>query len=39
MKNEASVNFLTNPQEGRLTLRPTNFLVYDWVEGKWACVD
>jgi hypothetical protein len=28
LKKEALVNFLTDPQEGRLTLRPMDVLVY-----------
>jgi len=39
MKKEASVNFLTDPQEGSLTLRPTNVLVYGWEAWKRACVE
>ncbi|KAK2435305.1 hypothetical protein QL285_020378 [Trifolium repens] len=39
VKKEASVNFLTDPLEGRSTLRPTDVLVYDWVGGKHACVN
>ncbi|MCI02441.1 auxilin-like protein, partial [Trifolium medium] len=35
----ASVNFLTDPLEGRSTLRPADVLVYSWVGGKHACVD
>ncbi|KAK2421664.1 hypothetical protein QL285_032272 [Trifolium repens] len=38
-KKEAPVNFLTNPQEGRSTLRPTDVIVYGWVGGKHACVN
>jgi hypothetical protein len=33
VKKEAPVNFLTNPQEGRTTLRPTDVMVYGWVGG------
>ncbi|PNX63430.1 auxilin-like protein [Trifolium pratense] len=33
------MNFLTDPQEGRSTLRPTDVLVYGWTGGKHACVD
>ncbi|MCI20166.1 auxilin-like protein [Trifolium medium] len=36
---EAPVNFLTDPQDERSTLRPTDVLVYGWVGGKHACVD
>nr|GEW11411.1 putative reverse transcriptase domain-containing protein [Tanacetum cinerariifolium] len=38
-KKEAPVNFLTDPTDGRSTLRPTDVLVFCWVEGKHACVD
>jgi hypothetical protein len=38
-KKEAHVNFLTDPQEGRSTLRPADVMVYGWVGGKHACVD
>ncbi|KAL5702673.1 hypothetical protein ACHQM5_027858 [Ranunculus cassubicifolius] len=38
-KKEAPVNFLTDPQEGRSTLRPADVLVYGWVRGRHACVD
>lgn len=38
MKKEASMNFLTDPHEGRSTLRPTNILVYVWVGGKHDCM-
>lgn len=31
LKNDALMNFLTHPQEGRSTLRPTYVLVYRWV--------
>jgi len=33
MKKEVSVNFLTNSQEGRSTLRPTDVVVYWWIGG------
>jgi hypothetical protein len=36
---EAPVNFLTDPQEGRFSLRPADVLVYGWVGEKHACVD
>ncbi|KAK2414652.1 hypothetical protein QL285_037222 [Trifolium repens] len=36
---QAPVNFLTDPQEGRSTLRPADVLVYGWVGGKHVCVD
>ncbi|GKB06753.1 retrotransposon protein, putative, ty1-copia subclass [Tanacetum coccineum] len=38
-KKEAHVNFLTDPSDGRSTLRPANVLVFRWVGGKHACVD
>ncbi|KAJ0523272.1 putative exostosin [Helianthus annuus] len=38
-KKEAPVNFLTDPMEGRSTLRPTDLLVFGWARGKHACVD
>ncbi|GJX03380.1 hypothetical protein Tco_0189296 [Tanacetum coccineum] len=38
-KKEAPVNFLTDPSDGRSTLRPTDVLVFGWVGGKHACVD
>ncbi|GJS29937.1 putative reverse transcriptase domain-containing protein [Tanacetum coccineum] len=38
-KKEAPVNFLTDPSDGRSTLRPTDVLVFEWVGGKHACVD
>nr|GEY30098.1 putative reverse transcriptase domain-containing protein [Tanacetum cinerariifolium] len=38
-KKEALVNFLTDPSNGRSTLRPTNVLVFGLVGGKHACVD
>ncbi|XP_022040435.1 uncharacterized protein LOC110942984 [Helianthus annuus] len=49
-KKEAPVNFLTDPLDGRSTLRPadkespegtfpTIFLVFGWARGKHACVD
>ncbi|GJT31046.1 hypothetical protein Tco_0911321 [Tanacetum coccineum] len=36
---EAPVNFLTDPLEGRSTLRPADILVFGWAGGKHACVD
>jgi hypothetical protein len=33
------VNFLTDPKEERYTLRPTNVMIYKWIEEKYACVD
>ncbi|KAD0131090.1 hypothetical protein E3N88_44746 [Mikania micrantha] len=38
-KKEAPVNFLTDPMEGRSTLRPADQLVFGWAGGKHACVD
>ncbi|GKC35025.1 hypothetical protein Tco_1047409 [Tanacetum coccineum] len=38
-KKEAPVNFLTDPSDGRSTLRPADVLVFEWVGGKHACVD
>ncbi|KAL4565709.1 hypothetical protein LXL04_029812 [Taraxacum kok-saghyz] len=38
-KKEAPVNFLTDPLEGRSTLRPADILVFGWIGGKHACVD
>ncbi|KAK9048234.1 hypothetical protein SSX86_016863 [Deinandra increscens subsp. villosa] len=38
-KKEAPVNFLTDPLEGRSTLRPADVLVAGWAGGKHACVD
>ncbi|KAK2357042.1 hypothetical protein QL285_094353 [Trifolium repens] len=40
VKKEAPVNFLTDPLNGRSTLRQADILVYEWVRGgKHACVD
>nr|GEW06148.1 putative exostosin-like protein [Tanacetum cinerariifolium] len=36
---EAPVNFLTDPLEGKSTLRPADILVFGWAGGKHACVD
>ncbi|GJX33941.1 hypothetical protein Tco_0245498 [Tanacetum coccineum] len=38
-KKEAAVNFLTDPSDGKSTLRPIDVLVFGWVRGKHACVD
>ncbi|KAL8250908.1 hypothetical protein R6Q59_034601 [Mikania micrantha] len=38
-KKEAPVNFLSDPCEGRSTLRPADILVFRWAGGKHACVD
>nr|GEU89910.1 putative reverse transcriptase domain, PPM-type phosphatase domain, protein phosphatase 2C family [Tanacetum cinerariifolium] len=37
-KKEAPVNLLTDPSDGRSTLRPVDVLVFEWVGGKHACV-
>ncbi|MCI32836.1 auxilin-like protein, partial [Trifolium medium] len=39
VKKEAPVNFLTDPLEGRSTLRSADVLVYRLVGGKHTCVD
>ncbi|KAJ0789034.1 putative exostosin [Helianthus annuus] len=39
IKKEATVNFLTDPLEGRSTLRHADILVLGWEGGKHACVD
>ncbi|MFS7980958.1 hypothetical protein Hanom_Chr10g00945281 [Helianthus anomalus] len=41
LKKEAPVNFLTNPLEGKSTMRPADVLVFSWAERKkkHACVD
>ncbi|GJT27036.1 hypothetical protein Tco_0907311 [Tanacetum coccineum] len=38
-KEEAPVNFLIDPLDGRSTLRPADVLIFGWVGGKHACVD
>ncbi|GJW37447.1 hypothetical protein Tco_0060367 [Tanacetum coccineum] len=38
-KKEAPVNFLNDPSDGRSTLRSADVLVFEWVGGKYACVD
>nr|GEU54181.1 hypothetical protein [Tanacetum cinerariifolium] len=38
-KKEVPVNFLTDPSDGRSTLRPADVLVFGWVGEKHACVD
>nr|GEU73243.1 putative reverse transcriptase domain-containing protein [Tanacetum cinerariifolium] len=38
-KKEAPVNFLTDPSDGRSTLRPADVLVFVWVGKKHACLD
>ncbi|MFS7972921.1 putative exostosin [Helianthus anomalus] len=37
-KKEAPVNFLTDPMEGRSTLRPADLLVFGWTRGNSLCV-
>nr|GEV62289.1 auxilin-like protein [Tanacetum cinerariifolium] len=39
IKKEAHVNFLTEPSDGRATLRPADVLVFRWVGGKHACAN
>ncbi|KAL6583644.1 hypothetical protein OROMI_002933 [Orobanche minor] len=39
VKKEAPVNFLTDPTEGRSTLKPADVLIFGWVSGKHICVD
>ncbi|KAI3778249.1 hypothetical protein L2E82_07407 [Cichorium intybus] len=39
VRKEAPVNFLTDPSDGRSTLRPADILVFGWMGGKHACVD
>ncbi|MCI18301.1 auxilin-like protein, partial [Trifolium medium] len=39
VKKETLVNFLTDPQEARSTLRPADVLIIGWVGGKHACID
>ena len=34
VKKEAPVNFLTDPMEGRSTLRPADILVFGWIGGN-----
>lgn len=33
------MNFLIDPRKGRSILRPTDVLMYGWVEGKHACMN
>ena len=33
------MDFLSDPQDGRPTLRPTNVMVYGWIGHKQTCVD
>nr|GEV71846.1 auxilin-like protein [Tanacetum cinerariifolium] len=37
-KKEAHVIFLTDPLDGRSTLRPADVLIFGWVGGKHVCV-
>jgi len=39
VKNETSMNFLTNPLDKRSTLRPADVMVYRLIGEKHACVD
>lgn len=39
MKNEALIHFLTYPFDYRPLLRLPDVLIYNWLEGKHACVD
>jgi hypothetical protein len=39
VKKKAFANFLTDPQEGRSTLRPADVLMYGWIGRKHACAD
>ncbi|KAI3721949.1 hypothetical protein L2E82_32969 [Cichorium intybus] len=39
VRKEAPVNFLTDPSDGRSSLRPADILVFGWSGGKHACVD
>lgn len=39
VKKEASMNFFTDSQEKRSTLRLADVPVYEWVGGKHACVN
>jgi hypothetical protein len=39
VKKDVPLNFLTDPQEGILTFRLTNVLIYEWLGGKHVCVD
>ncbi|GKD48808.1 hypothetical protein Tco_1277784 [Tanacetum coccineum] len=38
-KKETPVNFLTDPSDGRSTLRPADVLVFGWVGAKYVCVN
>ncbi|GJT65247.1 hypothetical protein Tco_1016727 [Tanacetum coccineum] len=38
-KKEAPVNFLTDPSDGRFTLRPDDVLIFGWAGGKHTYVD
>nr|GEW63144.1 auxilin-like protein [Tanacetum cinerariifolium]GEW95399.1 auxilin-like protein [Tanacetum cinerariifolium] len=39
VKKEAPMNFLTDPSDGRSTLRPADILVFRWAGEKHVCVD
>jgi hypothetical protein len=39
VEKKAHVSFLTNPQEGRSSVRPANIMVNGWGGGKHACVN
>ena len=39
VKKEAPVTFLTDPREGRSTLRPADVLVFGWMSEKHVCID
>ncbi|GJX19768.1 hypothetical protein Tco_0222445 [Tanacetum coccineum] len=39
VKKEVPVNFLTDPSDGRSTLKPADILVFGLVRGKHACLD
>nr|GEV74873.1 putative reverse transcriptase domain-containing protein [Tanacetum cinerariifolium] len=39
VKKEAPASFLTDPSDGRSTLRPADVLVFGWVGGKHVCVN
>jgi hypothetical protein len=38
VKKETSVNFLTDPLDGKTTLRSVGVLMYGWVGGRHTCV-
>lgn len=39
MKKETFVNFLTDPLDRRLTLRPADVMMSEWTGGKLTYVD